>query len=222
MKKRTLLSWSSGKDSAWALHVLNQDPEIEVVGLFTVLNEEYQRVAMHAVRVELLKAQAEAAGLPVEIIYIPGQCSNQQYESAMQAFIDDAKALQIDCMAFGDLFLLDIRAYREKQLKGTGFTPIFPLWEMPTMDLANQMFLAGVAAFITCVDPRKVPTSFAGRRWDQPLLDELPETVDPCGENGEFHTVVVDGPMFSHQINISIGEVVERDGFVFADVIPEK
>jgi len=218
MGKKTLLSWSSGKDSAWALHLLRHRDDVEVVGLFTTVNAEFQRVAMHAVRLDLLQRQAEAVGLPIETLNIPNPCSNQQYESVMKDFVDASRERGIDCMAFGDLFLQDIRSYREEKLKGTGITPIFPLWEIPTDRLARQMVSEGLRAYLTCVDPKKLPARFAGREFGSSLLNELPESVDPCGEYGEFHTFAVDGPMFRKPVGVYIGEVVERDGFVFADL----
>ena len=218
MRKKTLLSWSSGKDSAWALHLLRQRTDIEVVGLFTTVNAEFQRVAMHAVRLELLKLQAEAVGLPLETLNIPYPCSNLQYESVMKEFVDTSRERGIHCMAFGDLFLQDIRAYREANLKDTGITPLFPLWEIPTDRLARQMISEGLRAYLTCIDPKKLPARFAGREFGPSLLDELPESVDPCGEYGEFHTFAVDGPMFQSPVEVILGEVVERDGFVFADL----
>jgi uncharacterized protein (TIGR00290 family) len=221
-RQKTLLSWSSGKDSAWALHLLRQRADIEVIGLFTTVNAEFQRVAMHAVRVELLKLQAEAVGLPLQMLEIPYQCSNLQYESVMKEFVEASRAGGIQCMAFGDLFLRDIRAYREANLKDTGITPIFPLWEIPTDRLARQMVSEGLRAYITCVDPKKLPARYAGREFGAALLDELPESVDPCGENGEFHTFAVAGPMFRSPMEIRVGEVVERDGFVFADLHPNE
>ena len=220
MKKRTLLSWSSGKDSAWALHVLRRDPAIELAGLFTTVNAKHQRVAMHAVRLRLLELQAEAIGLPLRVLEIPDPCSNEQYEAVMRRFIDEAIGQGVQGMAFGDLFLQDIREYREKQLLPTGIAPLFPLWNRPTHELAAEMLAGGLRAFVTCVDPRKLPGSFAGREWSAALIEELPLGVDPCAENGEFHTVVVDGPMFRRPIPVQIGETVERDGFVFADVVP--
>ena len=220
MKKNTLLSWSSGKDSAWALHSLRNDPEIELLGLFTTVNETFGRVCMHATRLELLQRQAEAVGLPIHVINIPYPCDNDQYGAIMKSFIDQSLADGIECMAFGDLFLQDVRDYRENQLLGTGITPIFPLWGIPTGTLAQRMLKSGTEAYISCVDPRKIPAAFAGRRWSLALLDEFAATVDPCGENGEFHTVVVDGPFFNNPIHVHIGETVERDGFVFADIIP--
>jgi uncharacterized protein (TIGR00290 family) len=220
VKQRTLLSWSSGKDSAWALHVLRQDPEIELAGLFTTVNARHQRVAMHAVRLRLLELQAEAAGLPLVVLEIPDPCSNERYEAVMRQFIGEAIDQGVQCMAFGDLYLQDVRQYREKQLLPTGITPLFPLWNKPTRELAGEMLAAGVKAFVTCVDPRKLPRGFVGREWSVAFLAELPVAVDSCAENGEFHTVVVDGPMFRRPIPVQIGETVERDGFLFADVIP--
>ena len=220
MKKKTFLSWSSGKDSAWALHVLRQDAEIDLLGLFTVVNKAYGRVSMHATRTDLLQRQADALGLALEIINIPHPCSNEECDGIMRSFIDNANENGIECMAFGDLFLRDIRDYRENQLRGTGIKPLFPIWNIPTDILAKQMLSSGVEAYISCLDPRKMPRALAGRRWSETLLDELPENVDPCGENGEFHTVVIDGPMFEESIPINVGEIVEREGFVFADIIP--
>ncbi|HET6464448.1 MAG TPA: ATP-binding protein [Nitrospiria bacterium] len=222
MKKKTLLSWSSGKDSAWTLHLLRQMDDVEVVGLFTTVNAEFQRVAMHAVRLELLKLQAGAVGLPLETLNIPFPCSNLQYESVMKEFVDASREKGMSCMAFGDLFLQDIRAYREAKLKDSGITPLFPLWEIPTDRLARQMISEGLRAYLTCVDPRKLPARFAGREFGAALLNELPESVDPCGEYGEFHTFAVDGPMFKKPVGVHVGEVVERDGFVFADLRPQE
>ncbi len=220
MKKRTLLSWSSGKDSAWALHTLRKDPEIDILGLFTVANETYGRVSMHATRLELLQRQADAVGLPLHVINIPHPCSNEQCDAIMRSFIHKSLANGIECMAFGDLFLQDVRKYREDQLHGTGITPIFPLWDIPTGTLAEQMLSSGVEAYISCVDPKKVPATVAGRLWSNTLLNELPANVDPCGENGEFHTVVIGGPFFRSPIRVYVGETVEREGFIFADIIP--
>ena len=220
MRARTLLSWSSGKDSAWALHVLRQDPKIELAGLFTVVNAKHQRVAMHAVRRRLLELQAEAVGLPLRVLEIPDPCSDQQYQAVMRRFVDESIAQGVECMAFGDLLLRDVRDYREKQLSGTGILPLFPLWNRPTDELANEMLMAGLRALITSVDPRKAPGHCVGREWSKELLGGLPEGVDPCAENGEFHTVAVDGPMFRRPIRVQIGETVERDGFWFADVLP--
>jgi len=220
MKKKTFLSWSSGKDSAWALYALRHDPEIDLLGLFTVMNKAYGRVSMHATRADLLKRQADALGLTLHVINIPHPCSNEECDAIMYSFIDSANEDGIECMAFGDLFLPDTREYRENQLRETGITPIFPIWKIPTDILAEQMLSSGVEAYISCVDPRKISEALAGRRWSETLLKEFPEDVDPCGENGEFHTVVVGGPMFRESIPIHIGETVERDGFVFTDIIP--
>jgi uncharacterized protein (TIGR00290 family) len=213
----TLVSWSSGKDSAWSLHLLRQNPEYEVAGLLTTVNSAFDRVAMHSTRRELLEAQAEAVGLPLHIIPLPWPCSNEQCEAAMRVACDNAVASGIRAIAFGDLFLEDIRRYREDSFRGTALTPIFPAWKLDTRDLARQMIDSGVKARIVCVDPKKLPAEFAGRDFDESLLRELPPNIDPCGENGEFHTCVYDGPFFRHPLPIEGGEVVERDGFIFAD-----
>jgi uncharacterized protein (TIGR00290 family) len=220
MAEKAMLSWSSGKDSAWSLHVLRQQQGVEVVGLLTTVNQHFERVAMHAVRAELLRAQADAAELPLLEVPIPWPCSNEQYEAAMTTAMAEVKARGVSVMAFGDLFLADIRAYREQKLEGTGVRPLFPLWQLPTPELARSMLDGGLQARLTCVDPRVMPREFAGRAFDAELLRELPESVDPCGERGEFHTFVHAGPMFRHPIAIEPGEVVERDGFVFADLLP--
>lgn len=220
VKKKTLLSWSSGKDSAWALHVLRQDPAVEVVGLFCALNDHYNRVSMHFTRTELLCRQAEAAGLPLHMISLPDPCTNEQYNAIMGGFVAESAARGAECIAFGDLFLEDVRQYREKQLINTGMDPLFPLWGIPTVELAEQMLAAGLEAYISSVDVKRLPASFAGLCWSRDLLKELPSGVDPCGENGEIHTIVVDGPMFEKRIEIERGEVVERNGFAYADIIP--
>ena len=219
MPKKTLLSWSSGKDSAWALHVLRQQAEVEVVGLMTTVNQLYQRIAIHAVRLELLQRQAEAVGLPLHIIDLPYPCSNVQYEAAMETFISEAKGQQIECMAFGDLFLQDVKEYREAKLSGTGITPLCPIWLTPTDELAREMIANGLRAVVTCIDPRQLPASFAGREFNEQFLSDLPGHVDPCGERGEFHTFVFDGPMFSRPLPIEVGQIIEREGFVYADVL---
>jgi uncharacterized protein (TIGR00290 family) len=219
-KKRALLSWSSGKDSAFALKVLRERDDLEVVGLLTTLNETHDRVAMHAVRRKLLEAQARAAGLPLRTIELQWPSSNEVYEARMRGAVERAAADGIQVIAFGDLFLEDVRAYREKQLAQTGLSPCFPLWGLPTDSLARTMIAEGVRARLTCVDPRVLSGAFAGREFDARLLAELPAEVDPCGERGEFHTFVYDGPMFSAPVAIEAGEVVERDGFVFADLLP--
>jgi diphthamide synthase (EF-2-diphthine--ammonia ligase) len=215
--KRVLLSWSSGKDSAWALHLLRQDPNIELVGLLTTLNEEFQRVAMHGTRRSVLEAQAAAARLPLSIIPLPWPCSNEIYEQRMADACSRAIDDGIDAIAFGDLFLADIRAYREKQLEPTGLEPLFPLWEIPTGRLAREMIAGGLRAKLACVDTKQLPASFAGRDFDEALLGDLPPETDPCGERGEFHTCVYAGPMFTAPLQVGPGEVVNRDGFVFAD-----
>lgn len=220
MKKRTLMSWSSGKDSAWALHKLQQDPETDLVGLFCTVNREFDRVAMHGVRVELLQQQAARIGLPLEIIEIPNPCSNAEYETIMGQFVENAKNDNIERFAFGDLFLEDIRNYRETRLAGSGIDAVFPIWGIPTDQLSREMIGGGLRAVITCVDPKQTPVEFAGREIDHGFLDALPEAMDPCGENGEFHSFVFDGPMFSAPIDVIVGQIVQRDGFVFADVLP--
>jgi len=218
---KTLLSWSSGKDSAWSLHVLRTRQDAEVVGLLTTINEAYSRVAMHAVRVELLEAQAKAVGLPLWKIPIPSPCSNAEYEAAMLAAIQRAKAEGINTFAFGDLFLEEIRRYREECLSGTGISPLFPIWASPTRELVREMIDAGLRARVTCVDPKQLPASFVGREFDAQFLADLPPNVDPCGERGEFHTFAYDGPMFRYPVPVQLGEIVEREGFVFADLLPQ-
>src|SRR5262245_11494719 len=208
---KILVSWSSGKDSAWMLHVIRNEGIGKVGSLLTTINESANRVAMHAVRAELLEAQAHAAGLPLMTVPIPHPCPNEVYEARMSAAIEKAKGGGFTHVAFGDLFLEDIRRYREERMQGTGLTPIFPLWLRPTDALAREMQSGGLEAFLTCVDPRVLPASFAGRRFDRVLLDELPPSVDPCGERGEFHTCAVAGPMFTKRINVEPGIIVERD-----------
>jgi uncharacterized protein (TIGR00290 family) len=220
--KRILLSWSSGKDSAWSLHVLRQRAEFEVVGLLTTFNEEADRVAMHAVRRDLVERQAAAADLPLWAVLLPWPCSNERYESLMAQVCAKAVAEGIDGIAFGDLFLEDVRAYRERQLKGTGLQPIFPVWGMPTAALAREMIGSGVRAKLTCVDTDKLNESFVGREFDEALLADLPAEVDPCGERGEFHSFVYAGPVFNAAMPVTVGETVVRDQFVFADLIAEE
>jgi uncharacterized protein (TIGR00290 family) len=220
--KRTILSWSSGKDSAWALHLLRQSREYEVVGLLTTINAAADRVAMHAVRRSLLEQQARAAGLPLTTIDLPWPCSNQEYERLMLDACRGMLERGIQAVAFADLFLADIRRYREEQLAGTGLDLVFPVWLLPTDTLAREMIAAGLRARITCVDPRQLPASFAGREFDAALLADLPAGVDPCGERGEFHTFCYAGPMFAHPLQIETGEIVERDGFVFADLMEKQ
>ena len=217
-QRRVALSWSSGKDSAWSLHLLRQDPNVEVVALVTTLNEQFDRVAMHAVRRQLLELQAESVGVSLWTVPLPWPCSNEEYESRMRDLCIRAINEGVEAMAFGDLFLTDIRAYREKQLAGTGLDPLFPVWRIPTGDLARTMIASGLRAKITCIDPKVLPAEFAGRDFDTQFLADLPPGIDPCGENGEFHSFVYDGPGFRQPINVSVGEIVERDGFVFSDL----
>lgn len=217
---RVALSWSSGKDSVWSLHLLRQDLSLEVVALVTTLNEEFDRVAMHAVRHELLELQAESVGVPLWTVPLPWPCSNEQYEGRMRDLCTRALDAGVEAIAFGDLFLADIRAYREKQLAGTSLQPLFPVWQIPTADLARTMIASGLRAKITCVDPKVLPKEFAGRDFDSQFLADLPPGIDPCGENGEFHSFVYDGPEFRQAVDVSPGEIVERDGFVFADLLP--
>jgi len=219
-QRRLWLSWSSGKDSAWSLQVLRGAREFEVCGLFTTVNRAFERVAMHAVRVELLRAQAAAAGLPLYIVEIPHPCSNREYGAAMRGLIERAEGAGVEAMAFGDLFLADIRAYRERQLERTSIEPVFPLFGSDTPALAREMIAAGLQATVTCVDPKALPASFAGRRFDAEFLRDLPPGVDACGENGEFHSFATAGPMFAEPIAVHGGEITLRDGFVFADLLP--
>jgi uncharacterized protein (TIGR00290 family) len=217
--KRVLLSWSSGKDSAWTLHVLRRDPAIEICGLLTTLNAEFDRVAMHGVRRTVLEAQAAAAGLPLWAVQLPWPCPNEVYEQRMAEACRRAVAEKIDAVAFGDLFLEDVRAYRERQLAPTGLEPLFPLWKIPTDALAREMIAGGLRARISCVDTEKLPASFAGREFNEELLRDFPPEIDPCAERGEFHTCVYSGPMFSAPLAITTGEIVTRDRFVFADFV---
>ena len=216
--KKTLISWSSGKDSAWLVHVLRAQGDIELGALMTTINEPAQRVAMHAVRVELLEAQAAALGLPLWKIPIPFPCPNEAYECAMTGAVTRAVAEGFTHVAFGDLFLEDVRRYREERLAGTGLTPIFPLFGADTAALAREMIGGGLRARITCVNPKVLDRSFAGREFDRAFLAELPPEIDPCGERGEFHTCSYDGPMFRRAVPITTGITVERDGFVFTDL----
>jgi uncharacterized protein (TIGR00290 family) len=217
--KRVLLSWSSGKDSAWTLHALRRDPSIEVCGLLTTLNTQFDRVAMHGVRRTVLEAQASAAQLPLWIVPLPWPCANEIYEQRMAEVCQRAVNEGIDAVAFGDLFLEDVRAYRERNLAPTGLEPLFPLWKIPTDELARTMIAGGLRARISCVDTEKLPASFAGREFDEELLRDFPPGVDPCAERGEFHTCVYAGPMFAKPLAIESGETVTRDRFVFADFV---
>ncbi len=215
---KVLMSWSSGKDSAWALHLLRQQPGVEVAALLTTFNGAADRVAMHAVRRRLVEAQAERTRLPLWRVELPWPCSNAEYEAILRDVCQRARGEGFHAVAFGDLFLRDIRAYRERQLEGTGLAPLFPVWEIPTPTLAREMIAAGVKAKITCVDPQRLDRSFAGADFDGALLARLPADVDPCGENGEFHTFVYQAPVFERPIGVQAGEIVERDGFIFADL----
>jgi uncharacterized protein (TIGR00290 family) len=217
---KVLLSWSSGKDSAWTLHVLRQQG-IDPAALLTTINEDADRVAMHGVRSALLQAQAHAAGLPLIVVRLPHPCSNEVYEERMALAVAQARRDGFTHAAFGDLFLEDVRRYREERLADTGLTPLFPLWGRPTNDLALDMIAGGIDARLTCIDTRVLPRSFAGRAYDAQLLHDLPRGVDPCGERGEFHTCVVGGPMFDRRIDVLAGEIVQRDAFVFCDLTPQ-
>jgi uncharacterized protein (TIGR00290 family) len=214
------MSWSSGKDSALALHRVRDAAEIEVVGLLTTVNSTAERVAMHGVRRSLLEAQATVLGLQLHVVELPWPCPNEVYEQRMSAALAEASAAGVSAMVFGDLFLEDVRAYRERSLSGSGITPFFPLWQQPTAAVARELIGLGLQAVLTCVDLAQVPIGLAGRWYDEQLLADLPPGADPCGENGEFHTFVVDGPGFAHRLEVTLGEVVERDGFGFADVVP--
>lgn len=216
---RVLLSWSSGKDSAWALHVLRQRSSLEIVGLLTTLNSEFDRVAMHGTRRSVLEAQARAARLPLWDVPLPWPCSNADYEARMREVCSRAVDEKINAVAFGDLFLEDVRAYREKQLQDTGLQPLFPLWQTPTAALAREMIAGGLRAKLTCIDTQQLSQDFVGKDFDERLLDELPGNVDPCGERGEFHTCVYSGPMFHSPIDLAPGEIVIRDRFAFADFV---
>jgi uncharacterized protein (TIGR00290 family) len=216
---KTLLAWSSGKDSAWTLGALRQQ-NVEVGALLTTINEAADRVAMHGVRRSLLEAQSEAVGVPLWKVPLPWPCTNEDYESRMAEACRRAVAEGFDSIAFGDLFLRDVRQYRERQLAGSGLTPLFPLWGIPTAALARDMIAAGLRARITCVDSKALDGGFAGREFDRALLADLPAGADPCGENGEFHTFAYDGPMFRAPLHVESGEIREIGGFVYADLLP--
>ncbi|MGB8398605.1 ATP-binding protein [Bradyrhizobium sp.] len=216
---RALISWSSGKDSAFALHEIRRAGELEVVGALTTVTETFGRVSIHGVRQEILRAQCEAAGLPLRIVPIPYPCPNGIYEARMGEAVAQAVGDGITHMIFGDLFLSDIRAYREQKLAGSGITPVFPLWQRPTRELAQAMIASGLEARLATVDLKKLPAAFAGRKFDSQLLADLPDSVDPCGENGEFHTCVVAGPMFACRLAVTTGERVERDGYGYCDLM---
>lgn len=219
-RPRALIAWSSGKDCAWALHEVRKSGACEIVGALTTVTDEFQRVSMHGVREELLQAQLACAGLPGRIVRIPSPCSNEIYEREMAVALNAAKAEGITHVVFGDLFLEDLRAYREQRLAEIGFEALFPLWKRPTAKLAREMIAAGLQAHLACVDLAKVPAQFVGRTFDMSLLDDLPAAVDPCGENGEFHAFAFAGPMFTQSLCIAVGDVVAREGFAFADLTP--
>jgi uncharacterized protein (TIGR00290 family) len=220
-RPKAWLSWSSGKDSAWSLEVVRRQNAVDVRALLTTVNAEHQRVAMHAVRETLLRAQAESAGLPLVTVPIPSPCPNAVYEEAMARAIERARAEGITYIIFGDLFLEDIRKYREEKLAGSGIEPLFPLWGLDTRQLAREMVQGGLRAYLTCIDPKKLDSTFAGRHFDAEFLEDLPANIDPCGENGEFHTFTYAGPMFRAPLDVERGIVLERDGFLFADVSPK-
>jgi uncharacterized protein (TIGR00290 family) len=219
-RPKAVVSWSSGKDAAFALWRVREEGALDIIGLLTTLSKEYGRVSMHGVREELLDRQASAVGLPLHKVEIPTPCSNAVYDRAMAGALDRLRRESVTHVVFGDLFLSEVRAYRESRLAPTGMTPVFPLWGESTAALATEMVESGLEARIVCVDPRKLPGSFAGRRFDRDLLRDLPRSVDPCGENGEFHTCVTGGPMFDRSIPVRPGPTVERDGFVFSDLLP--
>lgn len=218
-KPKALIAWSSGKDCAWALHEARRTGDYDIVGALTTVTDTFGRVSMHGVREELLRAQLAAAGLPAVIVRIPFPCPNEIYEREMAAAMAQAKARGITHIVFGDLYLEDVRAYRETRLKDVGMIPVFPLWQRPTAALARDMIAAGVEAHLATVDLKELPASFAGRRFDGALLDAFPASIDPCGENGEFHSFVSAGPMLSRRIAVKVGETVERDGFAYADLL---
>ncbi len=218
-RRRAVVSWSSGKDAAWALHLVRQQGLLETVGLLTSINAEFQRVSMHGVRRELLEQQARAAGLPLLTVELPWPCSNEEYERRMGLACARLRAEGVEVVVFGDIFLVDVRQYRERQLAGTGIEPLFPLWGRGTRELALDMLAGGMRARISCLDPARVSRRFAGAEFTADLVRSLPASVDPCGENGEFHTFVFDAPVFAHALDVAAGDVVERDGFVYADLL---
>ena len=219
MRPKALIAWSSGKDSAWALHESRRAGDCEIVGALTTVTETFARVSMHGVREDILAAQLEAAGLPLVRVPIPFPCPNEVYEARMAGVLADAKSAGVTQVIFGDLFLEDVRRYREQKLASTGIAPVFPLWQRPTDALAREMIDAGVETYLACVDLKQLSKEFAGRRFDHALLKELPVSADPCGEKGEFHSCVVAGPMLARRIPVAVGEVVEREGFAFADLV---
>ena len=218
MTERAVVAWSTGKDCAWALHTVRSDHSLEVVGLLSTMTEAFDRVSMHGVRAEVVRAQARALGLPLHLVPIPFPCPNEVYERAMATALDRLREDGVTRVVFGDLYLEDVRRYREERMQGTGLLPVFPLWGRPTRTLAEELIDRGVRAHIVALDPKRLPRSFAGRVLTRDLLSELPPDVDPCGERGEFHTCVTSGPMFDTPVRVVPGPVVERDGFVFADL----
>ena len=214
------IAWSSGKDAAWALYVARQANDLDIVTMLTTITASYDRVSMHGVRDELLEAQARVAGLDLHRVMIPSPCSDEQYANAMRRMMEKAHADGVTHVIFGDVYLEDVRRYREERMAQVGMSAVFPLWERNTKDLAYEMIEGGLKSCITCLDPRKIPREFAGRAYDRAFLEALPADADPCGENGEFHTFVHAGPMFGEPIAVRMGETVERDGFVFTDVLP--
>lgn len=219
MKEKAWMSWSTGKDSAYALSLLLQDPKYDITGIFTTITDTFNRVSMHSVREELLEQQALNLGIPLHKIRIPFPCSNEFYEEKMRDLIKKSLTCGVMAMAFGDLFLEDIKKYRNKNFKGTGIKPLFPIWGLNTKALSRKMITSGFRAVITCIDEKKLDPEFSGRKYDKQFLNALPPSIDPCGENGEFHSFVYDCPMFSKAINISVGEKTSRDGFTFTDIV---
>jgi uncharacterized protein (TIGR00290 family) len=220
-RPKALISWSSGKDSAFALHEVLRAGEVDVVGALTTVTESFRRVSIHGVSQEILHAQLDAAALEPRIVPIPYPCPNEIYQTRMGEAVAQAVREGITHIIFGDLFLEDIRAYREQKLAGTGITPLFPLWQRATRALAREMIASGFEATIATVDLKKLPADFAGRKFDMQLLADLPDGVDPCGENGEFHTCVVAGPIFSRRLPVKLGRRVERDGYAYCDLMTD-
>ncbi len=217
-RPRAVVAWSGGKDCAWALHTVRTSGDLEVVGLLTTVTETFDRVSIHGIRREVLEAQGMAVGVPVHVVSIPYPCPNEVYEAAMGRALQRLRADGVSRVVFGDLFLEDVRRYREARMQGTGIEPMFPLWGRPTLELAGEMIAGGLRATVVCMDPRRMARTLAGRAFDRSFLEELPADVDPCGERGEFHTCVTAGPMFDRPLTVRHGPVVDRDGFVFADL----
>lgn len=216
------MNWSSGKDCTWALRAVRAAGQLRITGLLTTVNAVADRVAMHAVRRDLLQAQAAAVGVPLHVVELPSPCSNEDYTARVGQAVSRARESGVERFVFGDLALADVRAYREQNLVGSGIAPVFPLWGRDTQALAHEMVASGLQAVVTCVDPAQLPGDFIGRSYDRQFLRDLPAGVDPCGENGEFHTFVTNGPGFSTTVDVDVGEIVERDGFLFADLISRR